>query len=181
VDRALVERARDGDEGAFCRLVDETGGRLYSIAFHILRDSEAADDAAQQALIVIWQQLPRLRDPDKFDAWACRIVVRLAYAEAKRERRVHPIVLRMPRSDETVADAAGGLADRDRLERAFRRLSADQRAVVVLKHYACLGDDEIASGLNVPAGTVRSRLFYAMRALRSAIDADERPAIEDLA
>jgi RNA polymerase sigma factor (sigma-70 family) len=181
VERALVERARDGDEVAFARLVDQIGGRLYSTAFHILRDAEAADDAAQQALIVIWQQLPRLRDPDRFDAWACRILVRSAYAQAKRERRLHPLVLRLPRPSETVDDAAGRLADRDRLERGFRRLSAEQRAVVVLKHYSCLGDDEIAQALDVPAGTVRSRLFYAMRALRAAIDADERPAIQDLA
>jgi RNA polymerase sigma-70 factor (ECF subfamily) len=181
VDRALVERARDGDKVAFARLVDEAGDRLYSVAFHILRDSEAADDAAQQALIVIWQQLPRLRDPDRFDAWACRILVRSAYAQARRERRWHPTVVRFPQPEVGVDDAAGRLADRDRLERGFRRLSPEQRAVVSLKHYACLGDDEIAQVLDVPVGTVRSRLFYAMRALRAAIDADERPAVMDLA
>lgn len=181
MDRALVERARDGDEVAFARVVDVEGGRLYSLAFHILRDKEAADDAAQQALIVIWQQLPRLRDLDRFDAWACRILVRSAYAQARHERRWHPTLLRLRQPEESVDDDAGRLADRDRIERGFQRLSPEQRAVVALKHFWCLDDGEIAGVLDVPTGTVRSRLFYAMRALRAAIDADERPTLMDLA
>ena len=179
MERALVERARAGDEAAFARLVGEVGDRLYSLAFHILRDESAADDAAQQALIVIWRHLPQLHDDERFEAWACRIVVREAYAEARRGRRQRPSILQLPEAGR-VEDGLGRLADRDRLERGFRRLSYEQRAVVVLKHYLGLCDEEIAAVLDVPVGTVRSRLFYSMSALRAAIDADERATVEEL-
>jgi RNA polymerase sigma-70 factor, ECF subfamily len=76
LDRELVARAQRGDEAAFAELVDRFGDRLYAVAHHILRDSGRADDAVQQAMIDIWRKLPTLRDPDRFAAWAYRIVAR---------------------------------------------------------------------------------------------------------
>ena len=183
MDRALDELARSGDEAAFARLADEIGGRLYSIAFHILRDAAAADDAAQQALIGIWRHLPELQEIERFDAWSYRIVVREAYAEARRGRRSWPSlgIIASRGIDRHADDDIERLTDRDRIERGFCRLSAEQRAVMVLKHFVGLGDDEMADVLGVPVGTIRSRLFYGMRTLRAAIDADERPTIEDFA
>ncbi len=181
MERALVELARDGDEGAFAGLVNVIGDRLYSIAFQILRDVPSADDAAQQALIGIWRHLPELQDVGRFDAWAYRIVVREAWAEARRQRARRPGILQFRIARDRVDDEAGRVADHDRLERAFCRLSREHRTAVVLKHYVGLGDEEIAEVLDVPAGTVRSRLFYAMRTLRAAIEADERATVEDLA
>jgi RNA polymerase sigma-70 factor (ECF subfamily) len=74
------------------------------------------------------------------------------------------------------ADASADVADRDQLERAFRRLPVDHRTVVVLHHYADLPVAEVASTLGIPIGTVKSRLHHAMRGLKAAVEADSRPA-----
>jgi RNA polymerase sigma-70 factor (ECF subfamily) len=176
MDRTLVEQAQRGDAMAFESLVTEIGGRLYSTAVHILRDTSAAEDATQLALIDIWRHLPRLRDVGAFEPWAYRILVRAAYAEGSRQRGwVANLVLLVPEAED---GPAGGVADvqalHDQLERGFQRLTRQQRAVVTLKHYADLSDAEIAASLDIPIGTVKSQLHYAMRALRAALEADDR-------
>lgn len=174
MDRELVLRAQDGNEEAFGMLAAGIGDRLYATAHHILRDIGRAEDATQQAIIDIWKQLPRLNDPDHFEAWAYRILVRSAYAEARRARRwgVGPIAI--ARSPTAGPDPAEAIADRDELERGFVRLSLDHRAVIVLKHYVGLSNDEIAQVLGVPEGTVRSRLYNALQTLRGSLEADAR-------
>jgi RNA polymerase sigma-70 factor (ECF subfamily) len=174
LERQLVERAQRGDEEAFHELATRVGDRLFGLAQHILRDPEAAEDAAQQALLDIWRKLPRLNDPDRFGAWSYRIVVRAAYAEASRRRRwfVTPAFLANPPSAEH--DHARAVADRDQLERGFHRLSVEHRAVVALKYFADRTDDQIAEILEIPVGTVRSRLHHSLRRLRAELDADAR-------
>ena len=78
-------------------------------------------------------------------------------------------------------EGLSSVVDRDQLERGFRRLSIDHRAVVVLHHYLDLPLDEVAETLGVPVGTVRSRLHHAMRGLRAALEADARPAPQEVA
>ena len=92
-----------------------------------------------------------------------------------------PNLLVMHFDDASASDDIATVADRDQLERAFRRLSVDHRAVVVLHHHLDLSLDEVAEALGVPVGTIRSRLFYAMRALRAALDADARPVAREVA
>ena len=175
MDTDLVTRAQHGDEEAFAVIAVAVGDRLHAVAHRILRDVSLAEDATQQALLAIWRDLPKLRDPARFEAWAYRLVVRACYAEGRRSRSWQP-ALRLLQTDQPVeADAARSLADRDQLDRGFRRLSVDHRAVIVLHHYLDLPLDEVAEVLGVPAGTVRSRLHYAMRAMRAALDADARP------
>jgi RNA polymerase sigma-70 factor (ECF subfamily) len=174
VERELVERAQHGDEEAFDLLVGRTGDQLFGLAYHILRDPQAAEDAVQQALVDIWQQLPRLRDPASFTAWSHKIVVRAAYAESSRRRRWVVMPAREPGPSAIARDPAGGIADRDQLDRGFRRLSIDHRVVVALKYFADRSDDQIADILDIPVGTVRSRLFASMRQLRAELDADAR-------
>jgi RNA polymerase sigma-70 factor, ECF subfamily len=173
LDRELVERAQHGDESAFAALAVRISDRLYAVAHHILRDTERADDAAQQAMIDIWRHLPELQDPDRFQAWSYRIVVRAAYAEAKRHR-LWNLAPAMQREPLVSPDHAPAVADREQLDRGLGRLAVDHRAVVVLKHFANLSNAEIAEALDVPEGTVRSRLFHAIRALRAELDADAR-------
>lgn len=175
MDRELVERAQQGDESAFAALAVRIGDRMYAVAHHILRDTGRAEDAAQQAIIDIWRHLPELQDLDRFQAWAYRIVVRAAYAEAKHQRLWTLKAMTTPVDRTTSPDHAGGVADRDQLERGFGRLPLDHRAVIVLKHYAGLSNEEIAEALNIPEGTVRSRLHYSIRTLRAALEADARP------
>jgi RNA polymerase sigma-70 factor (ECF subfamily) len=175
--RELVERAARGEEAAFEALIRRSSDRLYAIAYRILRDPYLAEDAVQQVLVTIWDELPRLRDPDRFEAWTYRLVVRASVAEARRGGRGALVPLLPGDADASPApDEYRTVVDRDQLERGFRRLTPEQRAVLVLQHYAGLSLAEIADVLGVPVGTAGSRIHYATRALRSALEADARAA-----
>ena len=174
LDHELVERAQAGDETAFTELAARIGDRTYATAQHILHDSGRAEDAVQQAMISIWRQLPRLEDPNRFQAWAYRIVIRAAYAEAKRRQLWQAEFAKSTTGRMSAPDHAAGVADREQLERGFRAFGLDHRAVLVLKHYSGLSNLEIAEALEIPEGTVRSRLHHGIRALRAALEADAR-------
>lgn len=177
MDRDLVEKAGHGDREAFGVLARVHGDRLYAIAQRILREIDRSEDAVQQALVIAWQELPRLRDPDRFEPWLHRILVRCCYHEARRRRDWTAHIRALPIDGPVQADETSGLADRDQIDRGFRRLPPEQRAILVLHHYLGLTPSEIAETLGVPPGTVRSRLHYAHRAMRAAVEADERSAL----
>lgn len=172
MDRDLVERARSGDQEAFADLVHQVSDTLFGIARRILRDPELAEDVLQNALVTIWRKLPNLREADRFEGWAFRILVNSCYAEAPRNRRWASTIRELPVDHADLADDIRTIHDRDELERAFRRLPLDQRAVFVLHHYLGLPLVEIAEMLEIPAGTARSRLHYATLGLRDALVAD---------
>ena len=180
MDAELIGRAQHGDEEAFASLAVAAGDRLHAVAHRILRDIELAEDATQQALLAIWRDLPQLRDPARFDAWSYRLLVRACYAEARRTRRWSPNLHVLP-IESPGAESMSSVVDRDQLERGFRRLSIEHRAVVVLHHYLDMPLDQVAEALGIPAGTVRSRLHYAMQGLRAALDADARPTRREAA
>jgi RNA polymerase sigma-70 factor, ECF subfamily len=171
----LVARASKGDQDAFAKLATQHADRCYALAYRILRDQQRAEDAAQQALLGAWRDLPRLKDPERFDAWLHRLVVHACYAEARGDRRWTARVRLISTEPRLDPDTATAVAARDELERGFRRLSPEQRAVVALHHYLGYPLTEIAATLGIPVGTVRSRLHYATRQLRAAIEADARP------
>jgi RNA polymerase sigma-70 factor (ECF subfamily) len=181
VDAELIGRAQHGDEEAFASLAIAAGDRLHAVAHRILRDTDLAEDATQQALLTIWRDLPQLRDPARFDAWSYRLLVRACYAEGRRTRDWAPNLSLLPVHEPAVAEGLSVVVDRDQLERGFQRLSIEHRAVVVLHHYVDLPLDQVAEVLGVPIGTVRSRLFHAMRGLRAALEADARPALREVA
>ena len=178
MDRDLVERARGGDREAFAVLVHQVSGSLYAVAFRILRDAGLAEDALQNALVLGWRQLPRLRDPDRFEAWIHRVLVHACYDEAARGRSRTSVLRILPVDGLSTPDGTGAVDDRDELERAFRRVSVEQRAVFVLHHYLGLPLVEVAELLGIPAGTARSRLHYAIEALRYALRADAEPIVQ---
>jgi RNA polymerase sigma-70 factor (ECF subfamily) len=173
VERELVIRAQEGDHDAFDQLVMRITNPLYAVAYRILRNAPGAEDATQQALVTIWRQLPRLRDPEKFEAWAHRLLVHASYAEYRKIRRDAPAG---SLTDGATDDPYLSVLDRDQLERGFARLSVEQRTVLVLQHYRHLSHDEIAELLEIPIGTVRSRLHGARGAMRAALEADARPS-----
>ncbi len=173
MDSDLVEQAQRGDRDAFAILARTRGDRLFAIAQRILRDVHRAEDAVQQTLVIAWRELPRLRDPDRFDAWIHRLLVRTCYAEV-RENRAWNASIRVLRTEPSGPDETSSLADQDELERGFRRLPPEQRAILVLRHYLGMEPIEIARVLEIPVGTARSRLHYAHRAMRAALEADER-------
>jgi len=176
--RDLVERAQDGDRDAFATLVAMTSDRMYALAARILRDNVLAEDALQGALLTVWRQLPTLRDPDRFEAWVRRLLVHACYAEARRRRSWAANVRVLPVDGPAAPDGYLSSDDRDQLDRAFRRLTIEQRAVFVLHHHVGLQLTEIADTLGIPAGTARSRLHYAIEALRYALTADAEPVVQ---
>ena len=168
----LVERARDGDDVAFAELLDLDGDRCYAIAYRILRDVERAQDAVQQAFLLAWRELPRLRDPERFEVWLHRLLVHACYEEFRRYRRWSANVRALPIDGPSGPDETVSIDDRDALDRAFRRLSPEHRAVVVLHHHAGYTLASIAEVAGVPVGTVKSRLHTATRLLRDALAGD---------
>ena len=120
-----------------------------------------------------------LRDPDRFDAWLHRLVVRVCIDQATRERRRIANLRVLPVDGPAASDDLLTLADRDQLERGFRRLSPEQRAILVLHHFHGYAPSEIAETLGIPPGTARSRLHHAHRAMRAALEADARTTVRE--
>jgi RNA polymerase sigma-70 factor (ECF subfamily) len=177
VDRSLVERAQHGDRAAYESLARDAAPRLYRTAYRIVRDADRTDDAVQQTLVAIWRELPSLRDPDRFTAWTYRLVVRFCTAEARRARRTGVRQIAMDEQTPARGDAMADVDLRDALDRALRELSVEHRTVVVLHHYAGLSLGEIADILDIPYGTVGSRLFTATRVLRGRLRIDDATAV----
>jgi RNA polymerase sigma-70 factor (ECF subfamily) len=176
--RELVERAGRGDHDAFALLAGASVARLEAVARLTLRDSGLAQDAVQDALVRAWRNLPGLRDPDRFDAWLTRLTIN-ACIDTMRSRRRRPIEVDLaPYQPAIGGDWIGQVADRDQLDRGFRRLSVEHRAVLVLHYYLGLSHAGVAEVLGVPLGTAQSRLHRALEAMRAALVADGLPATE---
>jgi RNA polymerase sigma-70 factor (ECF subfamily) len=181
MDTDLVARAQGGDKEAYAILASGIADRYLAVARRILRDFDLAEDATQQALLSIWRDLPQLRDPARFEAWSYRLLVRACYAEGRKERRWAPNLRLLPADEPMAASGIDAVADRDQLERGFRRLSLEHRTVVVLRHYLDLPIERVAEIIGTPLGTANSRLHYAMRGMRAALDADARPTAREVA
>src|SRR5215212_5698177 len=151
----LVVRAREGDHDAFTELATRSIGRLTAAARMILRDEYGAQDAVQDTLFEAWRSLPGLRDPDRFDAWLRRLLVRACFARLRRRRAVREAEIRLTPAAEP--STSGG-----------------ERAVVVLVYYLDLPLAEASQALGIPLGTTKSRLSRATHSMRSAIEADGR-------
>ena len=174
MDHELVRRARDGDRAAFASLVAASIDALDRVARLITRDPDRAQDAVQEALIKAWRDLPSLRDVDRFEGWLRQLLVRSCIDELRRRRRFAVEVELIDSMHPHMTDSTISIGDRDALERGFRRLDPEQRALVVLYHYQGLPLEEVATALRIPVGTAKSRLFRARETLRAALEADAR-------
>jgi DNA-directed RNA polymerase specialized sigma24 family protein len=126
--RDLILRARNGDHDAFTALAADAFDRLHRTARLILRSDDLAADAVQEALVSAWIHIRAVRDPDHFDGWLHRLVVRACYHEARRNRTHGLVKIRMTTlGAKAEPDAAGLTADQDQLERGFRRECSDRR------------------------------------------------------
>ncbi len=170
MDAELVIHAGNGDQGAFATLADAMYGRLHQVAYRILRDRATAEDATQQAVLLMWRDLPQLRDPDRFEAWSYRLLVNSCNAEFRRRKRTLPTVGAQVPLEPIAPDDFGRLFDRDQVERGFAELSVDHRAVLVLRYYLDLSLEAIAEALDVPIGTVNSRLHRALARMRDVLE-----------
>jgi len=170
--RGTVERARGGDHDAFASLIDVHLARLDAAARLILRDPELARDAVQEALIRAWRDLPGLRDPDRFEAWLHRLTVNACLdLVRRRKRRVIEVEL-TPIDQPATHDVAGALADRQLLDQALAGLAPSHRAVVALHYLLGMPLPEVAASLQIPLGTAKSRLHYALAAMRVSVTAE---------
>ena len=181
MQRDLVERAQAGDHSAFEALAEAAATRLDTAARLILRDPDRAKDAVQETLVQAWRDAPRLREPERWDAWLHRILVHTCLQELRRSKR-RPIQVELESIDlPSVRDQALGVVARDEIERGFRRLDDELRVVVVLHYYLDLPLREVAEKLGVPEGTAKSRLNRALSSMRrflgafDQVDADRVP------
>ena len=174
-----MDLAKRGDEAAFDALARLVGDRCMAIASWILRDTDLAEDAVQAALVRAWRELRMLRDSDRFEPWLHRILTNECYAEARRRRRWSANIHLLPSAHSAAEDGVLTVDDRDQLDRAFRRLTIEQRAVLVFHHYVGLPLPDVAARLGIPLGTAKSRLHHATAALRASLEADERSPLAE--
>jgi RNA polymerase sigma-70 factor, ECF subfamily len=177
--REHIARARAGDRDAFDIVAASVVDRLYSIARLVLRDADLAEDAVQEALVRCWRDLPTLRDDARFDAWIRRLLMNSISNEFRRAGRQRTAI-RVLRLETTTADATDDVATREQLTRGFERLTLEHREVLVLRLYLGLSLEETATTLGIPAGTAKSRLHYAIEAMRTALEADARPPVREV-
>jgi RNA polymerase sigma factor (sigma-70 family) len=154
---------------AFAALTRRQIDSAYRLAWAILGDAGEADDATQEAFTSAWRHRRSLRDPGRFDAWFGRILVNECRHRLRRRARDRVRVL-PDAAEQAVPDSSGNVSARDAISRAIARLDADHRIVVVLRYWADLSVDEIAARLDVPSGTVKSRLHYALRSMRPRLE-----------
>ena len=181
MSRELVEQAMRGNRDAFAVLIDRAHARMVGTAGLILRDRGWAEDAAQDALVRAWRDLPTLRDPGRFDAWLHRLLVRACQDQLRRHRHELTEVELLLESPSRTGDvgAARRVEDRDEVERGLRHLTDEHRMVIALRYYLRLTDSEVAAATGLPIGTVKSRIFRALDALRAALAAEARGAAGD--
>jgi len=175
VERArLIDRARNGDPDAFETIVRARMDAVYRLTSAILGDEADARDAAQETFVAAWRQLPRLRDPEKFEAWLQRVAVNASRMtlRARGRRRIREIPSSAVQAMPDRAVDGGVSPDRDDaaiLGAALAMLPVDQRAILVLHHLEGRPLAELAAILDIPIGTAKSRLFAARRALAAEL------------
>jgi RNA polymerase sigma-70 factor (ECF subfamily) len=174
VETDLVVRARSGDHDAFAQIVTSVARRFHGLAYAVLRDRTLAEDAAQAALVCVWRDLPSLRDARRFEAWSYRILLNACFSEGRRARWRGVELTRDAPVATSAPDELHGVLDRDQLERGFRQLTVQHRAVLAMHYFLDLPSDEAADALEIPVGTYKSRLHRATEAMRAALAADAR-------
>jgi len=180
LETTLVARAQQGDRAAFEALVVPRLGRLLRLTGSILSNEADASDAVQDACLRAWRELPRLREPDRFEAWLWQIAVNACRSALRTRRRFQvreiavdamPIGFDLPNPTRSFDE---GVSEVDLVRRAFRRLDPDKRAILVLHHVEERSITDIAQLLAIPDGTVKWRLFSARRALDRALEVERR-------
>ena len=171
VSERALENGNADRAAAFSELAAHHLTDSYRLAALILGDRADAEDATHDAFVAAWKSWGSLREPARFEAWFGRILVNVCRDRLRRSRR-HAVT---DLSDELLAapavgDIATAAAERDAVGCGLARLDPDQRIVLVLRYYRDLPVDEIAARMGIPAGTVKSRLHYALRDLGVALD-----------
>jgi RNA polymerase sigma factor (sigma-70 family) len=167
-DAAVVTRAASGDRNAFAALIATRTDRALRTARAILGNDAEAHDAAQEALVAAWVNLPRLRDPSRFDAWLNRLLVNECREVLRRRKRSREI---QAEADSVMGDFSRGSVETASVRAAFARITVDERTIL-LHHLHGLPLEQVARHLDVPVGTAKSRLWHARRSLERALEAE---------
>jgi len=176
LELALIANAQRGDQAAFEALVRPRIPRLLRLALSILGNEQDARDAVQDSCLLAWREVPRLREAGRFDAWLWRIAINACRTALRGRRRmtVRQIAVDdLPPGSEPVDPGrplAEGLSATDAIRRAFRRLDADKRTILVLHYVEERSVTEVASLLGIPEGTAKWRLHAARHALERALE-----------
>lgn len=171
-ERAPARVPQAHRDAAFVRLADEHLDKAYRLARAILRDPADAQDATHDAFVQAWRKWETLRDPARFEQWFDRILINTCRNRI-RATRWHATDISAEVALAT-GDTTGRVEDRDVIRAAIAALSADHQVVIALRYYRDLTVDDIAHRLGVPAGTVQSRLHYALKRMHVAIDAADK-------
>ena len=175
--RVRIGLAAEEPTDAFMRLAEPELPGAYRLAGFLLRDAWEAQDATQEALLKAWLAWPKLRDRDCFGAWFDRIVANVCKNRLRSRKGVQPLHLDDQMGDEVrAADPFRAALARDEMGRLVATLSPDHQILVALRFWRDLSLEEIAERLDLPLGTVKSRLHYAVRALRCQLDRQTKEA-----
>jgi RNA polymerase sigma-70 factor (ECF subfamily) len=164
------ERESAALSAEFVRLVARHLDGSYKLAGYLLGNAGEAEDAVQEALGRAWRAWPRLRDPGSVGQWLDRIVANVCKTRIRARRRVRSVAFDDDTEVTAAPDPFRATLTRDAVGRALDRLSPEQRVVVVLRYWRDMPLDQIATRLDVPLGTVKSRLHYSLRLLAREID-----------
>jgi len=164
-DRELITDVANGDEMAFRQLYDRFADRVYRYAYTILRGKHLAEEVAQETMIAVWKGASKYAGRSKVSTWIFGIARNQAYSLVRKEIRTE----RVPDVALVEPDPAPGIHRQEKVSRALEGLSQDHREVVFLTFYEGLSYGEIASILDIPAGTVKSRMFHAKKRLAEAL------------
>lgn len=173
VGRYLVASARLGNRAAQTQLVERYQKKFLAHAYRLLGDADQAKDAVQDAWVEIVRGIAKLKDDDAFPAWAFRIVTRRCAQSIAKQQKARALATRMaaePRTDCDAADAVERAADLNPLQAGLEALSPEHRAAVALFYLEEMSVAEVAVALDIPVGTVKSRLLNARAKLRTLLD-----------
>lgn len=165
----LVLRAQAGHRDAVNLLVRAWQDRLGRYARRHTGSDEAANDVLQDAWIDIARGLPRLDDPGRFGSWAYRIVTRRCALWARTQQRRREVEREAASMRKPAFDVQAAVDDADSLRDAIRRLPPEQQTILELRYVDEFSTDEIAEALDIPSGTVKSRLFHARQHLKDIL------------
>jgi RNA polymerase sigma-70 factor (ECF subfamily) len=168
IDGAVLRRAQRGDHGAFHEIVDHYEARLRVLAYHLLRDSDLMNDALQDTFVKAWAGLPGFRGDAVLGTWLHQICYRICLDYLRRQK-VRPAGVELDDDLADPTDDVDGLTLRDQVNAALGRLPVEQRAVLLLVDREGYDYATVAAALEIPVGTVASRLSHARAAMRRTL------------
>jgi RNA polymerase sigma-70 factor (ECF subfamily) len=169
IDETLVIKAVKGDPTAFIKLSKQYQGLMYKTAYGMLGNEHDAADAVQEALLKSYRDISKLRDPQQFKNWLCRILVNRCIDIIRQRQRTTPVEqVWIPDTVEHNSDIKIDIS------KAVAELDEQHRVVIILRFFQDMTINDIADVLNCPAGTVKSRLYRALQKMKAKLKFDNK-------